>query len=69
MPVRALAAAALVAVAFTPAVASAATCDFGPQIGTACLRDPNDLVLDSACPILEGQTVLGIKCAPHEVTG
>lgn len=69
MLVRTLIAAALAAAALAPAAPSAAAaCEFGPQIGTACLRDPSDLLLDTACPILEGQTVFGIKCVPHDAT-
>ena len=66
---RTLAAAALVVAALTPAAhaATGASCPWGPQIGTACVRDPMDLTLDTACPIIEGQTVFGIKCVPHEL--
>lgn len=70
MPVRALVAAALAAVTLTPAVSSAATsawCD-GTEIGTLCVHNPDDVLLDVACPILEGQTLVGIKCAPHVAT-
>ena len=67
MNIRTLLAATIaVAALAAPGAASAASCPWGPQIGTACIRDPQDLTLDTACPVLEGQTVFGIKCAPHQ---
>lgn len=64
---RLLVAAALVTAAFAPAAhaATQAGCDFGPQIGTACVRNPKVATLDLVCPIAEGQPFFGIKCAPY----
>lgn len=67
--IRTATALALATLVVAPAAgaATSASCPWGPQIGTACVRDPRDVALDTACPILEGQTVVGLKCAPHDV--